>query len=195
VSKVTKLSLIKKEFANILIAFELLIIGYYGITLIITSFILNEAIFYRDLSLIITSSSWVPLIKLVNTLLDVQLFNQVGLIQVITAVLLLIKGLSFVDMIFLVNGLLLLYFFLFKGEQNQYFKVGSLISLTFLITALVILLVSVFTALSTLLFSNNNPLNVLPLFSTIFLFFGLTSLLISLGANGYYLVKRFYLKK
>jgi hypothetical protein len=185
---------IKKEFTTFIIALQLLIIGYYGISLIISSLILNQAIFYQDLNLIITSSSWVPIIKLVNTLLDVQVFNQVGIIEIISASLLLIKGLTIIDMIFMINSLIILYIFLFKTENNRFYKVGALSTIVFIGLALVLLLASIFTALNTLLFSNNNPINVLPTFSMIFLIFGIGSLLVGIGLNLLYFISKYALK-
>ena len=186
-----KLPLIKKEFITIAIALELLIIAYYGITLIATSFLINRALLFQDLNLLVTTSSWLPIFRIVNSLLDVQTFNQVGLIEIITASLLLIKGLSIVDMIFMINGLVIIYFLLFKDNLIKLEKFGIYLIIGFSSLALVLLLAAIFTALNTLLLSNQSPFNVLPLFSWLFLVFGIISLISGLGANLYYFISKY----
>ena len=185
-----KLPSIKKEFITIAIAIELLIIAYYGITLIATSFFINRAILFQDLNILITSNSWLPIFKIVNSLLDVQTFNQVGLIEIITASLLLIKGLSFIDMIFMINVLVIIFIMFFKENLLIEQKLGIYIIISFTSLSLVMLLISVIAALNTLLFSNQSPLTVLPLFSLLFLIFGISSLIGGLGANLYYFISK-----
>jgi hypothetical protein len=186
-----KLPSIKKEFITIAIAIELLIIAYYGITLIATSFFINRAILFQDLNILITSNSWLPIFKIVNSLLDVQTFNQVGLIEIITASLLLIKGLSFIDMIFMINVLVIIFIMFFKENLLIEQKLGIYIIISFTSLSLVMLLISVIAALNTLLFSNQSPLTVLPLFSLLFLIFGISSLIGGLGANLYYFISKY----
>ena len=186
-----KLPSIKKEFITIAIAIELLIIAYYGITLIATSFFINRAILFQDLNILITSNSWLPIFRIVNSLLDVQTFNQVGLIEIITASLLLIKGLAFIDMIFMINGLIIIFIIFFKENLliGQKFGIYTIIGFTGF--SLVMLLISVIAALNTLLFSNQSPLTILPLFSLLFLIFGIVSLIGSLGANLFYFISKY----
>jgi hypothetical protein len=186
-----KLPSIKKEFITIAIAIELLIIAYYGITLIATSFFINRAILFQDLNILITSNSWLPIFKIVNSLLDVQTFNQVGLIEIITASLLLIKGLSFIDMIFMINVLVIIFIMFFKENLLIEQKLGIYIIISFTSLSLVMLLISVIAALNSLLFSNQSPLTVLPLFSLLFLIFGISSLIGGLGANLYYFISKY----
>jgi hypothetical protein len=186
-----KLPSIKKEFITIAIAIELLIIAYYGITLIATSFFINRAILFQDLNILITSNSWLPIFKIVNSLLDVQTFNQVGLIEIITASLLLIKGLSFIDMIFMINGLVIIFIMFFKENLLIEQKLGIYIIISFTSLSLVMLLISVIAALNSLLLSNQSPLTVLPLFSLLFLIFGISSLIGGLGANLYYFISKY----
>ena len=186
-----KLPSIKKEFITIAIAIELLIIAYYGITLIATSFFINRAILFQDLNRLITSNSWLPIFKIVNSLLDVQTFNQVGLIEIITASLLLIKGLSFIDMIFMINGLVIIFIMFFKENLLIEQKLGIYIIISFTSLSLVMLLISVIAALNSLLLSNQSPLTVLPLFSLLFLIFGISSLIGGLGANLYYFISKY----
>jgi len=188
-----KLPLIKKEFITIVIALELLIIAYYGITLIATSFLINRALLFQDLNLLITTSSWLPIFRIVNSLLDVQTFNQVGLIEIITASLLLIKGLSIVDMIFMINGLILIYIMLFKDNLLKAQKFGIYIIIGFTGFALVLLLGSIFSALNSLLFSNQSPFTLLPVYSLLFLSFGIASLIAGLGANLFYFISKYRL--
>jgi len=185
-----KLPSIKKEFITIAIAIELLIIAYYGITLIATSFFINRAILFQDLNILITSNSWLPIFKIVNSLLGVQTFNQVGLIEIITASLLLIKGLSFIDMIFMINGLVIIFIMFFKENLLIEQKLGIYIIISFTSLSLVMLLISVIAALNSLLLSNQSPLTVLPLFSLLFLIFGISSLIGGLGANLYYFISK-----
>jgi hypothetical protein len=186
-----KLPSIKKEFITIAIAIELLIIAYYGISLIATSFFINRAILFQDLNILITSNSWLPIFKIVNSLLDVQTFNQVGLIEIITASLLLIKGLSFIDMIFMINGLVIIFIMFFKENLLIEQKLGIYIIISFTSLSLVMLLISVIAALNSLLLSNQSPLTVLPLFSLLFLIFGISSLIGGLGANLYYFISKY----
>lgn len=186
-----KLPSIKKEFITIAIAIELLIIAYYGITLIATSFFINRAILFQDLNILITSNSWLPIFKIVNSLLGVQTFNQVGLIEIITASLLLIKGLSFIDMIFMINGLVIIFIMFFKENLLIEQKLGIYIIISFTSLSLVMLLISVIAALNSLLLSNQSPLTVLPLFSLLFLIFGISSLIGGLGANLYYFISKY----
>jgi hypothetical protein len=186
-----KLPSIKKEFITIAIAIELLIIAYYGITLIATSIFINRAILFQDLNILITSNSWLPIFKIVNSLLDVQTFNQVGLIEIITASLLLIKGLSFIDMIFMINGLVIIFIMFFKENLLIEQKLGIYIIISFTSLSLVMLLISVIAALNSLLLSNQSPLTVLPLFSLLFLIFGISSLIGGLGANLYYFISKY----
>jgi hypothetical protein len=186
-----KLPSIKKEFITIAIAIELLIIAYYGISLIATSFFINRAILFQDLNILITSNSWLPIFKIVNSLLDVQTFNQVGLIEIITASLLLIKGLSFIDMIFMINGLVIIFIMFFKENLLIEQKLGIYIIISFTSLSLVMLLISVIASLNSLLLSNQSPLTVLPLFSLLFLIFGISSLIGGLGANLYYFISKY----
>jgi hypothetical protein len=186
-----KLPLIKKEFITIVIALQLLIISYYGITLITTSFLINRALLFQDLNLLITTSSWPPIFRIVNSLLDVQVFNQVGLIEIITASLLLIKGLSIVDMIFMINGLIIIYIMLFKDNLLKTQKFGVYIIIGFAILALVLLMFSIIGALNSLLLSNQSPFSVLPMYSFLFLSFGIGSLIVGLGANLFYFVSKY----
>jgi hypothetical protein len=186
-----KLPSIKKEFITIAIAIELLIIAYYGITLIATSFFINRAILFQDLNILITSNSWLPIFKIVNSLLGVQTFNQVGLIEIITASLLLIKGLSFIDMIFMINGLVIIFIMFFKENLLIEQKLGIYIIISFTSLSLVMLLISVIAALNSLLLSNQSPLTVLPLFSLLFLIFGISSLIGGLVANLYYFISKY----
>jgi hypothetical protein len=185
-----KLPLIKKEFITIVIALELLIIAYYGITLIATSFLINRALLFQDLNLLITTSSWLPIFRIVNSLLDVQTFNQIGLIEIITASLLLIKGLSLIDMLFMINGLIIIFNMMFKDELLKQQKLGIYIIIGFTGISIIMLLASIFVALNTLLLSNQSPLTVLPLFSLLFLIFGISSLIGGLGANLYYFISK-----
>jgi hypothetical protein len=186
-----KLPLIKKEFITIVIAFELLIISYYGITLIATSFLINRALLFQDLNLLITTSSWLPIFRIVNSLLDVQTFNQVGLIEIITASLLLIKGLSIVDMIFMINGLIIIYMMLFNDNLIKSQKLGIYTIIGFMGSALILLIASIIGALNTLLLSNQSPFSVLPLFSLLFLSFGIIYLISGLGANLFYFISKY----
>jgi hypothetical protein len=186
-----KLPSIKKEFITIAISIELFIIAYYGITLIATSFFINRAILFQDLNLLITSNSWLPIFRIVNSLLDVQTFNQVGLIEIITASLFLIKGLSVIDMIFMINGLFLVYLMLFKENLINQEKYRIYIIIAFTGLAILTLMSSIITALNTLLLSNQSPLTVLPLFSLLFLIFGIVSLIGSLGANLFYFISKY----
>jgi hypothetical protein len=188
-----KLPLIKKEFITIVIAFELLIISYYGITLIATSFLINRALLFQDLNLLITTSSWLPIFRIVNSLLDVQTFNQVGLIEIFTASLLLIKGLSIVDMIFMINGLIIIYIMFFKDNLLKTQKFGIYIIIGFTGFALILLLGSIFSALNSLLLSNQSPFTVLPVYSLLFLSFGIVSLIAGLGANLFYFISKYRL--
>ena len=185
-----KLPLIKKEFITIVIALELLIIAYYGITLIATSFLINRALLFQDLNLLVTTSSWLPIFRIVNSLLDVQTFNQVGLIEIITASLLLIKGLSLIDMLFMINGLIIIFNMMFKDELLKQQKLGIYIIIGFTGISIIMLLASIFVALNTLLLSNQSPLTVLPLFSLLFLIFGISSLIGGLAANLYYFISK-----
>jgi hypothetical protein len=186
-----KLPSIKKEFITIAISIELFIIAYYGITLIATSFFINRAILFQDLNLLITSNSWLPIFRIVNSLLDVQTFNQAGLIEIITASLFLIKGLSVIDMIFMINGLFLIYLMLFKENLINQEKYRIYIIIAFTGLAILTLMSSIITALNTLLLSNQSPLTVLPLFSLLFLIFGIVSLIGSLGANLFYFISKY----
>jgi hypothetical protein len=186
-----KLPSIKKEFIAIAISIELFIIAYYGITLIATSFFINRAILFQDLNLLITSNSWLPIFRIVNSLLDVQTFNQAGLIEIITASLFLIKGLSVIDMIFMINGLFLVYLMLFKENLINQEKYRIYIIIAFTGLAILTLMSSIITALNTLLLSNQSPLTVLPLFSLLFLIFGIVSLIGSLGANLFYFISKY----
>jgi hypothetical protein len=186
-----KLPLIKKEFITIMIALQLLIIAYYGITLIATSFLINRALLFQDLNLLITTSSWLPIFRIVNSLLDVQTFNQVGLIEIITASLLLIKGLSIVDMIFMINGLIIIYMMLFNVNLIKSQKLGIYTIIGFMGSALILLIASIIGALNTLLLSNQNPFSVLPLFSLLFLSFGIIYLISGLGANLFYFISKY----
>jgi hypothetical protein len=186
-----KLPSIKKEFITIAISIELFIIAYYGITLIATSFFINRAILFQDLNLLITSNSWLPIFRIVNSLLDVQTFNQVGLIEIITASLFLIKGLSVIDMIFMIKGLFLIYLMLFKENLINQEKYRIYIIIAFTGLAILTLMSSIITALNTLLLSNQSPLTVLPLFSLLFLIFGIVSLIGSLGANLFYFISKY----
>jgi hypothetical protein len=188
-----KLPLIKKEFITIVVAFELLIISYYGITLIATSFLINRALLFQDLNLLITTSSWLPIFRIVNSLLDVQTFNQVGLIEIITASLLLIKGLSIVDMIFMINGLIIIYIMLFKDNLLKAQKFGIYIIIGFTGFALILLLGSIFSALNSLLLSNQSPFTLLPVYSLLFLSLGIASLIAGLGANLFYFISKYRL--
>lgn len=188
------MALIKKEFTTFVIALQLLIIGYYGISLIISSLIINQAIFFQDLNLIITSNSWIPQVKIINTLLDVQVFNQIGIIEVISAALLLIKGLSVIDMIFMVNGLIMIYLYFFNNEKSKFFNIGAIVTIIFSLLALLLLLASIVTALNTLLFSNNSPLNVLPTYSLVFLILGIISVALGIGINSVYFLSKYALK-
>jgi hypothetical protein len=185
-----KLPSIKKEFITIAIALELSIIVYYGITLIATSFFINRAILFQDLNLLINTTSWLPIFRIVNSLLDVQTFNQVGLIEIITASLLLIKGLSLIDMLFMVNGLIIIFNIMFKDELLKQQKLGIYIIIGFTGISIMMLLASIFVALNTLLLSNQSPITVLPLFSLLFLIFGISSLIGGLGANLYYFISK-----
>ena len=185
-----KLPSIKKEFITIAIALELSIIVYYGITLIATSFFINRAILFQDLTLLINTTSWLPIFRIVNSLLDVQTFNQVGLIEIITASLLLIKGLSLIDMLFMVNGLIIIFNIMFKDELLKQQKLGIYIIIGFTGISIMMLLASIFVALNTLLLSNQSPITVLPLFSLLFLIFGISSLIGGLGANLYYFISK-----
>ena len=188
-----KLPLIKKEFITIVVAFELLIISYYGITLIATSFLINRALLFQDLNLLITTSSWLPIFRIVNSLLDVQTFNQVGLIEIITASLLLIKGLSIVDMIFMINGLIIIYIMLFKDNLLKAQKFGIYIIIGFTGFARILLLGSIFSALNSLLLSNQSPFTLLPVYSLLFLSLGIASLIAGLGANLFYFISKYRL--
>lgn len=188
-----KLPSIKKEFITIAIALELSIITYYGITLIATSFFINRAILFQDLNLLINTTSWLPAFRIVNSLLDVQTFNQVGLTEIITASLLLIKGLSFIDMLFMINGLIIIFIIMFKENLLKQQKLSIYIIFGFTVLSIIMLLTSIFTALNTLLFSNQSPLTVLPLFSLLFLIFGISSLIAGLGANIYYFISKYRL--
>jgi hypothetical protein len=186
-----KLPLIKKEFITIMIALQLLIIAYYGITLIATSFLINRALLFQDLNLLITATSWLPIFRIVNSLLDVQTFNQVGLIEIITASLLLIKGLSIVDMIFMINGLIIIYMMLFNDNLIKSQKLGIYTIIGFMGSALILLIASIISALNTLLLSNQSPFSVLPLFSLLFLSFGIIYLISGLGANLFYFISKY----
>ena len=186
-----KLPLIKKEFITIMIALQLLIIAYYGITLIATSFLINRALLFQDLNLLITATSWLPIFRIVNSLLDVQTFNQVGLIEIITASLLLIKGLSIVDMIFMINGLIIIYMMLFNVNLIKSQKLGIYTIIGFMGSALILLIASIIGALNTLLLSNQSPFSVLPLFSLLFLSFGIIYLISGLGANLFYFISKY----
>ena len=186
-----KLPLIKKEFITIMIALQLLIIAYYGITLIATSFLINRALLFQDLNLLITATSWLPIFRIVNSLLDVQTFNQVGLIEIITASLLLIKGLSIVDMIFMINGLIIIYMMLFNDNLIKSQKLGIYTIIGFMGSALILLIASIIGALNTLLLSNQSPFSVLPLFSLLFLSFGIIYLISGLGANLFYFISKY----
>jgi hypothetical protein len=188
-----KLPSIKKEFITIAIALELSIIAYYGITLIATSFFINRAILFQDLNLLINTTSWLPAFRIVNSLLDVQTFNQVGLIEIITASLLIIKGLSIIDMLFMVNGLIIIFIVMFKGNLLKQQKFAIYIIIGFTSLSIIMLLTAIFTALNTLLFSNQSPLAVLPLFSLLFLIFGISALIAGLGANIYYFISKYRL--
>jgi hypothetical protein len=188
-----KLPSIKKEFITIAIALELSIIAYYGITLIATSFFINRAILFQDLNLLINTTSWLPAFRIVNSLLDVQTFNQVGIIEIITASLLLIKGLSFIDMVFMINGLIIMFIIMFKENLLKQQKLSIYIIIGFTGLSIIMLLTAIFTALNTLLFSNQSPLTVLPLFSLLFLIFGISSLIAGLGANIYYFISKYRL--
>ena len=188
-----KLPSIKKEFITIAIALELSIIAYYGITLIATSFFINRAILFQDLNLLINTTSLLPAFRIVNSLLDVQTFNQVGIIEIITASLLLIKGLSFIDMVFMINGLIIIFIIMFKENLLKQQKLSIYIIIGFTGLSIIMLLTSIFTALNTLLFSNQSPLTVLPLFSLLFLIFGISSLIAGLGANIYYFISKYRL--
>jgi hypothetical protein len=188
-----KLPSIKKEFITIAIALELSIIAYYGITLIATSFFINRAILFQDLNLLINTTSLLPAFRIVNSLLDVQTFNQVGIIEIITASLLLIKGLSFIDMVFMINGLIIMFIIMFKENLLKQQKLSIYIIIGFTGLSIIMLLTAIFTALNTLLFSNQSPLTVLPLFSLLFLIFGISSLIAGLGANIYYFISKYRL--
>jgi hypothetical protein len=188
-----KLPSIKKEFITIAIALELSIIAYYGITLIATSFFINRAILFQDLNLLINTTSLLPAFRIVNSLLDVQTFNQVGIIEIITASLLLIKGLSFIDMVFMINGLIIMFIIMFKENLLKQQKLSIYIIIGFTSLSIIMLLTAIFTALNTLLFSNQSPLTVLPLFSLVFLIFGISSLIAGLGANIYYFISKYRL--
>jgi hypothetical protein len=186
-----KLPSIKKEIITIAISLELLIIAYYGITLIATSFFINRAVLFQDLNLLITSNSWLPIFRIVKSLLEVQTFNQVGLIEIITASLLLIKGLSVIDMIFMINGIFIMYFMLFKENiiNNEKYRIYIIIGFTGL--SIITLMTSIITALNTFLLSTQNPLTVLPMFSLLFLIFGIGSLIVGLGANLLYFISKY----
>jgi hypothetical protein len=186
-----KLPSIKKEIITIAISLELLIIAYYGITLIATSFFINRAILFQDLNLLITSNSWLPIFRIVISLLDVQTFNQVGLIEIITASLLLIKGLSVIDMIFMINGIFIMYFMLFKENIINHEKYRIYIIIGFTGLSIITLMTSIITALNTFLLSTQNPLTVLPMFSLLFLIFGIGSLIVGLGANLLYFISKY----
>jgi hypothetical protein len=188
-----KLPSIKKEFITIAIALELSIIAYYGITLIATSFFINRAILFQDLNLLINTTSLLPAFRIVNSLLDVQTFNQVGIIEIITASLLLIKGLSFIDMVFMINGLIIMFIIMFKENLLKQQKLSIYIIIGFTGLSIIMLLTAIFTALNTLLFSNQSPLTVLPLFSLLFLIFGISSLIAGLGSNLYYFISKYRL--
>jgi hypothetical protein len=188
-----KLPSIKKEFITIAIALELSIIAYYGITLIATSFFINRAILFQDLNLLINTTSLLPAFRIVNSLLDVQTFNQVGIIEIITASLLLIKGLSFIDMVFMINGLIIMFIIMFKENLLKQQKLSIYIIIGFTSLSIIMLLTAIFTALNTLLFSNQSPLTVLPIFSLLFLIFGISSLIAGLGSNLYYFISKYRL--
>jgi hypothetical protein len=186
-----KLPSIKKEFITIAIALELSIIAYYGITLIATSFFINRAILFQDLNLLINTTSWLPAFRIVNSLLDVQTFNQVGIIEIITASLLLIKGLSFIDILFMINGLIIMFIIMFKENLLKQQKLSIYIIIGFTSLSIIMLLTAIFTALNTLLFLNQSPLTVLPIFSLLFLIFGISSLIAGLGSNLYYFISKY----
>jgi hypothetical protein len=143
------------------------------------------------LNLLITSNSWLPIFRIVKSLLDVQTFNQVGLIEIITASLLLIKGLSVIDMIFMINGIFIMYFMLFKENIINHEKYRIYIIIGFTGLSIITLMTSIITALNTFLLSTQNPLTVLPMFSLLFLIFGIGSLIVGLGANLLYFISKY----
>ena len=189
-------SLIKKiKISDVLVLLQLLFIGYYSLALIMSGVIMREAVYYRDLNLIITSNSWVPLIRMVNTLLDVQVFNRVGLIEVTTAILLLIKGLTVFDMIFIVNFLIIIYFYLFRNIESRFFNNSIYVINSFIVIALLMLIASSLAAINSLLFASANPLTVVPIFALMFIIFGVIYFTITLVFWAFYFYIRWIYHK
>ena len=185
----------KLKITDIIVLSLMLIIGYYAIAFIVSGVVIREALFYRDLNLVITSTSWVPLIRLVNTLLDVQVFNRVGLIEVISALLLLIKGFSAIDMIFIVGYLIVLYFYLFKNISNQYFMSSFYLINLFVGLSLGLLVASSLAAINSLVYANADPLTVAPVFALIYIAFGVIFFIAILSFIGFYFYIRWIYHK
>jgi hypothetical protein len=172
-------SLINKlKFQDYLVGLALVILLYYGIALIGSGLLINEAIYYQDLGVVITSSSWVPLVRMVNILLDVQVFSQVGIYQVFAAMLLLIKSFSIIDIVFLTVTLIVVYFYLFSNISSKFFIYGFYLTSGFFMILTLLLLTSIIAAINSLLFSLIRPLTIAGVFGNIYLALGIIILLV-----------------
>jgi uncharacterized BrkB/YihY/UPF0761 family membrane protein len=70
-------------------------------------------------------------------------------------------------------------------------KLGIYTIIGFMGSALILLIASIIGALNTLLLSNQSPFSVLPLFSLLFLSFGIIYLISGLGANLFYFISKY----
>jgi hypothetical protein len=173
-----KTLLIKLKFHDYIVGLNLVILLYYGLALIGSGLLINEAIYYQDLGVVLTSSSWVPLVRMVNVLLDVQVFSQVGIYQVFAAMLLLIKSFGIIDIVFLALTLVTIYFYLFKNSLSKFFVYGFYISSGFFFILSLLLLTTILAAINSLLFSLISPLTIASVFGYIYLTLGFIILLI-----------------
>lgn len=144
---------------------------WYGISNIITGYDMLKANEMQNLNLIITTHKYLPFSSLVRSLLNVQRFNQVGFKEVLITLLLFIKGLTIIEMLFLLAFIVLLYIFLFKNNINT--SISFFIIVFFGAVYLIQLLIVGITAFNSFYLSNIDAFQVLTKIANMYIICGI----------------------
>ncbi|MDD3383655.1 MAG: hypothetical protein WC123_05230 [Bacilli bacterium] len=147
------------------------ILLWYGISNIITGYDMLKANELQNLNIIITTHKYLPFSNLVRSLLNVQRFNQVGFKEVLTTILLFIKGLTIIEMIFLLSFIVLLYIFLFKNNIKT--SISFFIIVSFIIVYLIQLIIVGIVAFNSFYLSNIDAFQVLTKVANMYIISGI----------------------
>lgn len=143
----------KQRYFKIVVIITFCFIIYYAISLFMMSRALFQSTLESNWTSLINQTS-LPLIRIIKSLLDVQHLPKIGFQEALIALLLVIRGFSYVEILYLFSNVCLLSFFIFKKKESKSLYLGLMMNLILMLVSLILMGLYSYLALKVFYFVN-----------------------------------------